>query len=119
LDDVRRLAAELDRFLDQLLDHVDPDDLTSAEWDEPRVRHAQSTRRQQLERYVDAMSTTQRLRLAAALHLLSTRLDTDLADPDQRASHARGLTPADNARPRLSAPGPPRVNSGHRAAAPQ
>jgi hypothetical protein len=89
LDDVRRLAAELDRFLDQLLDHVHPDDLTSAERDGPSVRHTQSTRRQQLELYVAAMSTTQRLRLAGALHLLSRRLDEDLADPNQRdATHA-------------------------------
>jgi hypothetical protein len=89
VDDVRRLAAELDRFLDQLLEHVHQDHLTSAERDGPRVRHAHSTRRQQLERYVNAMSTTQRLRLAAALHLLSGRLDEDLADPSQgAATHA-------------------------------
>jgi hypothetical protein len=86
LDDVRRLAADLDRFLDQLLDQVQPDHLTSAERDGPRVGHARSRRRQRLERYVDAMSVAQRLRLAAALHLLSGRLDEDLADPDQRAA---------------------------------
>jgi hypothetical protein len=89
LDDVRRLAADLDRFLDQLLDQIHPDRLTSPQRNGPRVRHAQSVRRQQLERYVDAMSTAQRLRLAGALHLLSGRLDEDLADPNQRApTHA-------------------------------
>jgi hypothetical protein len=56
LDDVRRLAADLDRFLAQLLEQVHPDHLTSAERDGPRARHARSTRRQQLERYVNTMS---------------------------------------------------------------
>jgi hypothetical protein len=89
LDDVRRLAADLDRFLDQLLDQIHPDRLTSAQRNGPRVRHAQSMRRRQLERYVDAMSTAQRLRLAGALHLLSGRFDEDLADPNHRApTHA-------------------------------
>jgi len=89
LDDVRRLAADLDRFLDELLDQVHPHHLTSAHRDGPRIRHAQSTRRRRLERYVDAMSTAQRLRLAGALHLLSRRLDEALADPNQRApTHA-------------------------------
>jgi hypothetical protein len=86
LDDVRRLAADLDRFLAQLLDQLHPDHLTSVERDGPRARRAQSTRRQQLERYVEAMSMAQRLRLAGALHLLSGRLDEDLADPNQRAA---------------------------------
>jgi hypothetical protein len=106
LDDVRRLAAELDRFLDRVLDQIDPDQLSSAKPDGPCLRHAQFTRREQLERYVGTMSTAQRLRVAGALHLLSGRLDTDLADPDQRASHAGGLTPADDARPRLGVPAP-------------
>jgi hypothetical protein len=86
LDDVRRLAADLDRFLDQLLDQLHQDHLTSAQRDGPRVWHARSTRRQRLERYVNAMSIAKRLRLAAALHLLSGRLDEDLADPNQRVA---------------------------------
>jgi hypothetical protein len=32
------------------------------------------------------MTTAQRLRLTGALHLLSPRLDDDLAHPDQRAA---------------------------------
>jgi len=47
-------------------------------------RHA--VRRERLERYVDALTPAQRLRLAGALHLLSPRLDEDLAHPDQRAA---------------------------------
>jgi hypothetical protein len=102
LDDVRRLAADLDRFLTQLLEQVQPDHLTSAEGDGPRVPHARSTRRQQLERYINAMSIAQRLRLAAAPHLLSARLDEDLADPRPAGRDARGLTPPDYPPPHLS-----------------
>jgi hypothetical protein len=89
LDDVRRLAADLDRFLDRLLSQVDPGRRSPAERDGPRLRRAQAARRKQLERYVGAMSTAERLRLAGALHLLSGRLNEDLADPDQRAPRTR------------------------------
>jgi hypothetical protein len=106
LDDVRRLAAELDRFLDQLLDQIDPDQPSSAKRDERPIGHAQFTRREQLQRYVGAMSTARRLRLAGALHLLSGRLDEDLADPNQRAAHTRGRTPDADAWPRLGASAP-------------
>jgi DNA-binding MarR family transcriptional regulator len=47
--------------------------------------HALRTdRRQRLENYVGGMGKAQRLRLAGALHLLSRRLDRDLADPGLR-----------------------------------
>jgi hypothetical protein len=83
--DVRRLAADLEWFLDQLLSEVHSNHVTSAPRNDLRVRRAQAVRRDRLERYVGAMSTAQRLRLAGALHLLSRRLDEDLAHPDQRA----------------------------------
>jgi hypothetical protein len=88
MDDIRRLAIDLDRFLDRLLGEVD---LSSAEPDGLRHQHAQPSRRAQLERYIGGMSTAQRLRLAGALHLLSDRLDNDLAHPDQRAAPHEAL----------------------------
>jgi hypothetical protein len=86
LDDVRRLAAELGRYLDGLPFEVVASRVSSAERHGRDAAQARAVRRGRLERYVDSMSTAQRLRLAGALHLLSARLDEDLADPDQRAA---------------------------------
>lgn len=52
------------------------------------LRALQADRRQQLESYVHDMGTARRLRLAAALHLLSSHLDEELADPDLPAATA-------------------------------
>ena len=86
LDDVRRLAAELGRFLDELPVAVTASRARSAELHGRNAAQARAVRRERLERYVDAMTPAQRLRLASALHLLSRRLDEDLAHPDQRAA---------------------------------
>jgi hypothetical protein len=86
LYDVRRLAADLDRFLDQVLDKVHSSQISSSERDGPRLRRAEAVRRKRLEHYLGAMTTAQRLRLSGALHLLSARLEEDLAPPDQRAA---------------------------------
>jgi DNA-binding MarR family transcriptional regulator len=50
------------------------------------LRALQADRRERLEHYVRAMGTPQRLRLAGALHLISRRLDEELAHPDLRAA---------------------------------
>ena len=71
-DDVRRLAVDLDRFLDELPVEIGPN------------RASAAVRRERLQHYVDDLTGAQRLRLAGALHLLSPRLDGDLADPAQR-----------------------------------
>jgi hypothetical protein len=72
--ELRLLAGELERQLDELL----------AAAGDRRVRPATDERRTRLDRYVGDMSRAERLRLAAALHLLSRRLDGDLATPDAR-----------------------------------
>jgi DNA-binding MarR family transcriptional regulator len=46
------------------------------------LRALRADRRERLERYVAAMGAARRLRLAGALHLLSPRLDQDLAHLD-------------------------------------
>jgi hypothetical protein len=84
LDDVRRLAADLGRFLDELPIEVGASRVSSAERQGRSAARVRAVRREWLEHYVGAMTTAQRLRLAGALHLLSPRLDEDLADPDQR-----------------------------------
>jgi hypothetical protein len=86
LDDVRRLAAELGRFLDELPVELKASRASSAERHGRNAAQARAVRRERLERYVDAMTPAQRLRLAGALHLLSPRLDEDLAHPDERAA---------------------------------
>ena len=91
MDDVDRLAADLGRFLDELPVEVGAIRAGSAE---------RRVRRERLEEYVDGMSSARRLRLAAALHLLSRRLDEDLAHPDQREA-------APAASPAPSQPGDP------------
>jgi hypothetical protein len=91
MDDVGCLAADLGRFLDEL-----PVELG--------VAQARAVRRERLEQYVDGMSTARRLRLAGALHLLSRRLDEDLAHSDQREA-APGASPAP------SQPGDPRATA--------
>jgi hypothetical protein len=83
VDDVRALARDLGRFLDQLLRELGSRQLSPTDANGLRVRQA---RRERLEHYVGTMTTAQRLRLSAALHLLSSRLDEDLAHPDQRAA---------------------------------
>ena len=84
LDDVRRLAADLGGFLDDLPVELGANRASSAEQHGRNAAQARAVRRERLEHYVDAMTTAQRLRLAGALHLLSPRLDEDLAHPDQR-----------------------------------
>jgi hypothetical protein len=86
LADVRRLAAELGRFLDELPVELRASRASLAERHGRNAAQARAVRRERLERYVDAMTPAQRLRLAGALHLLSPRLDEDLAHPDQRAA---------------------------------
>jgi hypothetical protein len=86
LDDVRRLAADLGRYLDELPVEVGASRASSAERHGRNAAQVRAARRERLEHYVDAMTAAQRLRLAGALHLLSRRLDEDLADPDQRAA---------------------------------
>jgi hypothetical protein len=83
MDDVGRLAMDLGDFLDQLPSGLHSRPLNPTQGHGRRVRQA---RRERLEHYVGAMTAAQRLRLAAALHLLSRRLDEDLAHPDQRAA---------------------------------
>ena len=61
MTDAPLLAAALGRFLDEV-----------------------PAERERLEEYVDTLTPAQRLRLAGALHLVSHRLDEDLADPEQR-----------------------------------
>jgi hypothetical protein len=89
LDDVSRLAADRDHLLDRLLGEVDVGRDGGAGRTVLPARAA--TRRERLEHYVGAMSNAQRLRLDGALHLLSGRLDKDLADPDQRVRDATVL----------------------------
>ena len=84
LDEVRRLAVDLGRFLDELPVELRARRGGSAEQHGRNAAQARAVRRERLEHYIDAMTTAQRLRLAGALHLLSPRLDEDLAHPDQR-----------------------------------
>jgi hypothetical protein len=86
LDDVRRLAADLAGFLDRLPVEVGASRVSLAERHGRSSAQARAARRDRLERYVDGMTAAQRLRLAGAMHLLSRRLDEDLADRDQRAA---------------------------------
>jgi hypothetical protein len=86
MDDVRRLAADLGRFLDELPIEVGASHGGSTRRGGLRSLQAQAARRGRLEHYIGAMSTAQRLRLAGALHLLSPRLDEDLAHSDFRAA---------------------------------
>jgi hypothetical protein len=86
LADVRRLAAELGRFLDELPVELRASRASLAQRHGRNAAQARAVRREWLERYVDAMTPAQQLRLAGALHLLSPRLDEDLAHPDQRAA---------------------------------
>jgi hypothetical protein len=88
LDETRRLAADLGRFLDDLLVEAGVSHADSPRRGGLRSARAQTARRERLERYIAAMSDAQRLRLAGALHLLSRRLDEELAHPDFRASAA-------------------------------
>jgi hypothetical protein len=103
MDDVDRLAADLGRFLDELPDELGASRAGSAERDGRKASRARALRRERLEQYVDGMSTARRLRLAGALHLLSRRLDEDLAHPDQReaatAASPAPSPPGDPARP--------------------
>jgi hypothetical protein len=73
--ELRVLARQLERRLDVLQAAAGHDPVGA------RV----DTRLERLERYIRGMSPGQRLRLAAALHLLSPRLDGDLATPDCRS----------------------------------
>jgi hypothetical protein len=57
MDDVRRLMADLDRFLDQLLGTAHSSHLGSAQRDRPHPRRAQAARLKRLERYVGALSS--------------------------------------------------------------
>jgi hypothetical protein len=70
--ELRLLARELERRIDGLL--------TAA----GHGRAPAENRLERLERYIAGMSAAQRLRLAAALHLLSPRLGGDLGSPDLR-----------------------------------
>jgi hypothetical protein len=85
LADVRRLAAELGRFLDELPVELRASRASLAERHGRNAAHARAVRRERLERYVDAMTPAQRLRLARASPALP-RLDEDLAHPDQLAA---------------------------------
>ena len=84
MDDVGRLAADLGRFLDELPVGPGASRAGSGERHGRRAARARAVQHERLEQYVDGLSTARRLRLAAALHLLSRRLDQDLAHPDQR-----------------------------------
>lgn len=84
LADVRDLAADLGRFLDELPVEVGASRPRSVEQHGGNAARAWAARREPLERHVDAMTTAQRLRLAGALHLLSPNLDDDLGHLDQR-----------------------------------
>lgn len=94
MDDVGRLAADLGRFLDELPVELGAGRAGSAERHGRKAAQERALRRERLEQYVDAMSTARRLRLAGALHLLSRRLDEDLAHPDQRREAAPATEPA-------------------------
>jgi hypothetical protein len=56
------------------------------------LRALEAERRKRLERYVDRLDRPRRLRLAGALHLLSGRLDGDLAHPESPGGSPRPLT---------------------------
>jgi hypothetical protein len=77
--DVRRLSADLGRFLDELPVEVGASRVSSAERHGGSPARARAARRERLEQHVDAMTPAQRLRLAGALHLLSARLDEEAA----------------------------------------
>lgn len=102
MDDVSRLAADLGRFLDELPVELGANAASSTKQHGRKAAQARAVRRQRLEQYVESMTTAQRLRVAGALHLLSARLDEDLAHPDQReAAQAADPAPSQRADPRL------------------
>jgi hypothetical protein len=86
VDDIPRLAADLGRYLDGLPAAIGASPVRMAERHGRNATQVRVTRREQLEQHVGTMTAAQRLRLAGALHLLSTRLDDDLAHPAQRAA---------------------------------
>ncbi|HSI79706.1 MAG TPA: hypothetical protein VK919_03555, partial [Solirubrobacterales bacterium] len=86
VDDVRRLAVDLGRLLDELPIELGASHSGSTKRGGLRSLRTQAARHERLERDIGAMSTAQRLRLAGALHLLSPRLDDVLAHPDAGAT---------------------------------